>query len=153
MEKIIFINTSPNKEGNTYRIGQDLLKDVKHDVLHLGEYKICQYGVVDDSDEIKEVFGKIKDAETLVIGAPVYWYTIGGILKTFIDRLYMLPESEHLKGKKLYLFAQGSAPDETTKNTIAFLANRVASLMEMELKGVVTSTADGEEIIKKFNII
>lgn len=150
MEKIIFMNTSPNKEGNTYRIGEEILKNINHDVMQMSDYKICQYGVVDETDEIKKVFDNIKDAETLVIGAPVYWYTVGGILKTFIDRLYLLPEAEVLKGKKLYLFAQGSAPDQNTKNAIDFLANRVATLMGIELKGVVTSTSDGEEIINKF---
>lgn len=34
----------------------------------------------------------------------------------------MLPEAENLRGKKLYLFAQGSAPDEATKNSITFEA-------------------------------
>lgn len=61
----------------------------------------------------------------------------------------MLPEAEVLKGKKLYLFAEGTAPDEATKNSIDFLANRVATLMGMELKGVITDTSDGNEIIAK----
>ena len=144
------MNTSPNKKGNTYRIGEEILKNVSHDVMQMSDYKICQYGVVDETDEIKKVFDSIKSVETLVIGAPVYWYTVGGILKTFIDRLYLLPEAVILKGKKLYLFAQGSAPEQNTKNAIEFLTNRVATLMGMELKGVVTSTSDGEEIINKF---
>lgn len=68
------------------------------------------------------MFDKIKEYDTLVIGAPVYWYTVSGLLKTFIDRLYMLPESEGLNGKNLYLFAQGSGPDNGTVKSITFFS-------------------------------
>ena len=46
MSKILFINSSPNKNGNTYRIGEDLLKNTEHQVLQMSDYKIYQYGQV-----------------------------------------------------------------------------------------------------------
>lgn len=76
-----------------------------------------------------------------------------GILKTFIDRLYMLPEVNLLKGKKLYLFAQGSAPDDATKNSISFLANKVATLMGMDLIDVVLDTSDGNKFLNSINFL
>lgn len=152
MEKILFMNSSPNRDGNTYRIGEVLLKDKEHDVLQMADYRISQYGQVFDDDEIKEVLKKIDECDILVIGSPVYWYTVGGMLKTFIDRLYMLPEAEALRGKKLYLFAQGSAPNSDTVKSIEFLANRLSYLMGMELKGVVTDSSDGREILSKMKI-
>ncbi|MGN1343434.1 MAG: flavodoxin family protein [Traorella sp.] len=152
MSKVLFMNSSPNKNGNTYRIGEELLKNVDHDVLHMADYQVSQYGAVHENDQIKEIFKVIEDKDTLVIGTCVYWYTVSGILKTFIDRLYLLPEAEVLKGKKLYLFAQGTAPDEATKQSITFLAKRVAALMGMELKGVVVDTSDGNQIIYELKI-
>lgn len=152
MNKVLFMNCSPNKNGNTYHIGEKILENVEHDVLQMADYKICQYGQVNEDDQIGEVFKEIEKVDTIVIGAPIYWYTVGGILKTFIDRLYLLPEAEVLKGKKFYLFAQGTKPDEATRNSVTFLANRVATLMEMELKGVVIDTSDGNEIISKITI-
>lgn len=44
MNKIIFMNGSPNKDGNTYHIGERLLKHVDHDVLQMSDYRISQYG-------------------------------------------------------------------------------------------------------------
>lgn len=152
MNKIIFMNGSPNKDGNTYHIGEGLLKHVDHDVLQISDYRISQYGQVYEDDQIKEILNKLKDCDTLVIGSPIYWYTVGGILKTFIDRLYMLPEAENLRGKKLYFFAQGSAPDEGTEKTIHFLINRVAKFMGMELKSVVVDSSDGNKIMNTVSI-
>ena len=147
MNKILFMNFSPNKKGNTYRIGEKLLRNKDYEVLQIVDYQISQYGQVFEDDQISEVFEKIKDADTLVIGSPVYWYTVGGLLKTFIDRLYMLDEAKILKGKKLYLFAQGSAPSKDTENAITYLATRLCYLMEMELKGVVVDSSDGGKIL------
>ena len=152
MSKILFINSSPNKDGNTYRIGEQLLENLDHEVLQMSDYRISQYGQVYDDDEMKEVMAKIDQVDTLVIGAPVYWYTVGGMLKTFIDRLYQLPEALVLKGKKLYLFAQGSAPDSATENQVQFLASRVAYLMGMDLKGVVVDHSLGSKILSQLTI-
>ena len=152
MEKILFVNSSPNRNGNTYRIGEELLKDKEHDVLQMADYRISQYGQVFDDDEMKEVLKEMDKYDILVIGSPVYWYTVGGMLKTFIDRLYMLPEAEALRGKKLYLFAQGSAPNQDTVKAIEFLSNRLSYLMGMELKGVLTDSSDGREILSKMKI-
>ena len=152
MEKILFVNSSPNREGNTYRIGEELLKDKEHDVLQMADYRISQYGQVFEDDEMKEVLKEMDKYDILVIGSPVYWYTVGGMLKTFIDRLYMLPEAEALRGKKLYLFAQGSLPNEDTVKSIEFLSNRLSYLMGMELKGVVTDSSDGRKILNKMQI-
>lgn len=146
------MNGSPNKNGNTFRIGEELLKNTPYDVLHIADYKIDQYGVVTKEDEIKKLFKQLEDKDTIVIGTPVYWYTVGGILKTFIDRLYMLSEAEILKGKKLYFFAQGSAPDEGTIKTIDHLARKVAELMKMDLKEVVTDSSDGNKILNSMSI-
>lgn len=152
MEKILFVNSSPNRDGNTYRIGEELLKDKEHDVLQMADYRISQYGQVFEDDEMKEVLKEMDKYDILVIGSPVYWYTVGGMLKTFVDRLYMLPEAEALRGKKLYLFAQGSAPNQDTVKSIEFLSNRLSYLMGMELKGVVTDSSDGREILSKMKI-
>ena len=152
MEKILFINSSPNRDANTYRIGEELLKDKEHEVLQMADYRISQYGQVFEDDEMKDVLKEMDKYDILVIGSPVYWYTVGGMLKTFVDRLYMLPEAEALRGKKLYLFAQGSLPSSDTVKSIEFLSNRLSYLMGMELKGVVTDSSDGRKILNKMQI-
>ena len=152
MKKILFMNFSPNKNGNTYRIGKELLGHIDYDTLQMVDYKIHQYGQVDSGDQIKEVLNIVKDYDTVVIGSPIYWYTVGGMLKTFIDRLYMLPEADNLKDKNLYLFAQGTAPDQDTIKSITFLANRLSTHMNMNLKRVVVDSSNGRKILNNISI-
>lgn len=152
MERIVFMNGSPNKRGNTFRIGEEILKGVSHDILQMADYKVNQYDQVYEDDQMSEIFKKIENVDTIVIGSPVYWYTVSGMVKTFIDRLYLLPEAEILKSKNLYFFAQGSAPDEATVKSIIFLASRVSELMGMNLKSVVVDSSDGSKIINTMHI-
>lgn len=152
MEKIIFMNGSPNKDGNTFKIGEKILNGINHDILQMSDYKVYQYGQVYEDDQINEILKKIENVNTIVIGAPVYWYTIGGIVKTFIDRLYLLPKAEVLKGKNLYFFAQGSAPDELTEKSITSLVTRMSKLMGIHLKSVIVDSSDGNKIISTINM-
>ena len=41
---ILFINGSPNKNGNTVALAQTLLKGKEYETLNLTEYKVYRYG-------------------------------------------------------------------------------------------------------------
>ena len=41
---ILFINGSPNKNGNTVGLAKELLAGKEYDTLHLVDYKIYSYG-------------------------------------------------------------------------------------------------------------
>ena len=152
MSKILFMNASPNELGSTNRIALKLLEDKEYSTMQMSNYNVSQYGVVKDDDQIKDMLDVIKNYDTLLIGTPVYFYTVSGILKTFIDRLYLLPEAEILKGKKVYFFAQGYKPDETTIKTIEHLMTNASHVVNFELKQVIVDTFDGEKILSQMKI-
>ncbi len=139
MKRTVFMNYSLNESGKTFRIGKELLKDVDHDILQLS-----------DDDQISDVLKIIRNKDIILIGAPIYWYTVGGILKTFVDRIYLLKEV--LRGKELYLFAQGSSLDENTVNMIKYLAKRVSQIMSMKLKSVIVDSSQSHKIISDMKI-
>ena len=41
---ILFINGSPNKNGNTVALVKRLLRNQEYETLHLTDYKIYDYG-------------------------------------------------------------------------------------------------------------
>lgn len=140
MSKILFMNVIPNKESTTNGIIEKLLKNKEYDKMQMSDYEVSQYGVIRKNVQIKEMLKVNDDYDTLVIGSPVYFYTVSGILKTFIDRLYLFPEANVLKEKKVYFFEQGYQPYEQTVNTIHHLMDNASHVINIDLKQVVVDT-------------
>ncbi len=72
---ILFINGSPNKNGNTAGLAEVLLKGRDYETLNLTDYRIGSYGQDFEDDQLGEVITKMKEAEVIVIG-PHYTGTI-----------------------------------------------------------------------------
>lgn len=85
---ILFINGSPNKKGNTARLAAALLGSRDYETLNLTDYRINVYGQRLAGDQFDEVMAKIKAADTIVIGSPLYWHNICGSVRTLLDRFY-----------------------------------------------------------------
>lgn len=67
-EKILFINGSPNREGNTAALAKVLLEGKEYETLNLTDYRINVYGQTLDGDQFDEVYKKMKDADIVVMG-------------------------------------------------------------------------------------
>lgn len=109
---ILFINGSPNKNGNTAALAAELLKDHEYETLNLTDYTIGAYGQNLPSDGLDTVIGAMKQADTIVIGSPLYWHNICGSVRNVLDRFYGKVESGELSGRKLYFVFQGAAPEQ-----------------------------------------
>ena len=68
---ILFINGSPNKNGNTAALAAELLKDHEYETLNLTDYTIGAYGQSLPSDGLDAVIGAMKQADIVVIGSPL----------------------------------------------------------------------------------
>ena len=78
---ILFINGSPNKNGNTAALAAELLKDHEYETLNLTDYTIGAFGQNLPGDELNAVIAAMKKADTIVIGSPVYWHNICGSVR------------------------------------------------------------------------
>ena len=144
--KLLFINTSPNKHGNTVRIGENLLKTLDYKQLNLVDYHIDQLGQAGAADQFLEVIQEMQEADTIIIGTPVYWHAMGGLLKTLIDRLYELQDNpDVLRGKNLYFFMQGAAPTELAVASTNYIIERVAAILGMNL---LETASKAEDVLK-----
>ena len=133
----LFINGSPNKNGNTVALAKKLLGDQSFETLHLADYKIYDYGQDFSVDLFEEVQAKLVDADTFVIGSPVYWHSFNGLVQNFLDRQFNRVE-EQLNGKVLYYIFQGSAPTQEVLDLGNYTMSRYAGLYGMNYKGMIT---------------
>ncbi len=65
--KILFINGSPNKEGNTKKLAEALLSGKEYETLNLTDLKIYSYGQEFDDDELSVVIDKMKKQIQLLL--------------------------------------------------------------------------------------
>ena len=146
--KILFINGSPNKNGNTKVLADKMLQGKDYETLNLTEYKIGCYGQNFADDQLDEVIGKMKEADVIVIGSPLYWHNICGAVRNVLDRFYGKVQQGELAGRTLYFLFQGAAPEKWMLEAGDYPMKRFASLYGMEYGGMATSAKEAEKLMK-----
>ena len=133
--RILFINGSPNKTGNTAQLAEKLLGDRKYETLDLTDYRIGSYGQNFSDDELDIVISKMKEADVIVIGSPLYWHNICGSVRNVLDRFYGLVSEKDLKGRDMYFLFQGAAPEKWMLEAGEYTMKRFAGLYGMNYRG------------------
>jgi multimeric flavodoxin WrbA len=103
--KVVAINGSPHKEGNTYyalrMVGSKLEENgIEFEIIHVGNKDIrgcmacgkcrktqdsrCSM----NSDPFNEWIPTIKEADGIILSSPVYFSGVAGTMKSFLDRLF-----------------------------------------------------------------
>lgn len=118
MSKLLVLNGSPRKNGNTSCLTGKLLEGAKSkgadvEEIFLGSLNIhpctaCEscssissYCVFED--DMQEVCRKIVEADSVVFASPVYWFNVSAQLKLAIDRIFGIFKKDNtfFQGKKL----------------------------------------------------
>lgn len=105
--KVVAINGSPREEGNTchaIKIAAEELEKagIEVEILHVGNKAVrgcvaCG-GCIKNKDEkcvlpgddVNEWIQKMKHADGIIIGSPVYFSAIAGTMKSFLDRAFFV---------------------------------------------------------------
>lgn len=146
---ILFINGSPNKNGNTAGLAKELLKGRDYETLNLTDYRIGSYGQDFPNDQLGEVIAKIKEAEVIVIGSPLYWHNICGAVRNVLDRFYGLVEEGSLSGRTLYFLFQGAAPEKWMMEAGEYTMKRFAGLYGMKYAGMAMNRSEAVRLSEK----
>jgi len=104
--KILAINGSPRKNANTATLLKKALDGAEKngaetEMIHLYDlnYKGCvscftcklpngkSYGKCAHKDDLQPILEKIKSADALILGSPIYFGNITGMMRSFIERL------------------------------------------------------------------
>ena len=146
---ILFINGSPNKDGNTVRLAEKLLAGKEYETLHLVDYRLYSYGQKFEEDQFAEIVKKMKEDEIVVIGSPVYWHNMSGAVRNLLDRFYGPVRAGELSGKKFVFLFQGAAPEKWMMEKAEYTMSRFASMYGMDYVGMVTDSKEAERISNK----
>lgn len=146
--RILFINGSPNKTGNTAQLAEALLGDRKYETLNLTDYRIGSYGQNFSDDELDIVISKMKEADVIVIGSPLYWHNICGSVRNVLDRFYGLVSEKDLKGRDMYFLFQGAAPEKWMLEAGEYTMKRFAGLYGMNYRGMATDKTEAVKLGK-----
>ena len=146
--RILFINGSPNKTGNTAQLAEKLLGDRKYETLDLTDYRIGSYGQNFSDDELDIVISKMKEADVIVIGSPLYWHNICGSVRNVLDRFYGLVSEKDLKGRDMYFLFQGAAPEKWMLEAGEYAMKRFAGLYGMNYRGMATDKTEAVNLGK-----
>lgn len=103
--KVIAINGSPRKDGNTnqaLKVMADELEqqDIEVEIIHIGHLNIhgcigCGYCFTSEEnhcvfkdDIVNEGAKKMREADGFILGSPTYYAGIAGTMKAFLDRVF-----------------------------------------------------------------
>ncbi|AQS58075.1 flavodoxin family protein [Desulforamulus ferrireducens] len=103
--KVVAINGSPNKQGNTYHalklVLDELEKEgIETEIIQVGHKAIsgclaCGQCIKNKnercaitSDDVNEWIQKMKAADGILLGSPVHYSAIAGNMKSFLDRAF-----------------------------------------------------------------
>ena len=146
---ILFINGSPNKDGNTVKLADTLLEGKEYDTLHLVDYKIYSYGQEYGDGQFMDVIDRMKQADMIVLGSPLYWHSMSGAVRNLLDRSYGVVSEETFQGKKLFFVFQGASPTKEQMAAGDYTVGRYAGLYGFAYQGMATNKKEAQELAKR----
>ena len=116
MGKVVIVTSSLRGKSNSDILANKVMEGAKeagHDVevislkgknikFCIGCFTCAKTGECVLKDDVKEMLLKVKNADTLVFVTPIYYYEMSGQLKTFLDRMNPLYDSDY-KFKNVYM--------------------------------------------------
>ncbi len=150
--KVLALNGSPRKRGNTASLMQKILDGAKsngHEVEMVHVYDLELKGCIackackDEKvnfcvikDGLQDIYPKIVEADVIILGSPIYIGHVTGPMKTLIDRFYTFGRKDYtvrfLPGKKFITVVTSGAPNETYRSVEEFLQSWLSRFFKME---------------------
>lgn len=141
MTPLIIYGSSRNK-GDTWDAIQLVCKD--HDdipIVNLGDLDISEYDYENKNkdDDFLPLAERMLAHDTIVLGTPVYWYSMSAKMKIFLDRWSDITSirkdiGKSLPGKRMFVIAPYAVHPEGTEGfDIAF--KETCKYMKMEYGG------------------
>lgn len=122
MKKIVVLNGSPHKTGNTMALVNEVLKTSQDKEIEIKTYNLKKMQISDCQgcyvckktgkcvikDDMQQIYQDIDDADGIIFATPVYMCQMSAQLKLAVDRFFAYMKQDHsssLSQNKKVLFA------------------------------------------------
>lgn len=155
MKKVIVVSSTPRKGGNSEILAQrfaDGAKEAGHEVKFVTvrdlDLKFCigcmvcqkTHGNCVLGDGMNALYEEIQHADVLAFASPVYYYSVCGQLKTFLDRLNPLYVREN-DFKEVYLLSTAAEDEEAAMDgSVTAVQGWCDCFVGVKIKGVLRGT-------------
>ncbi len=128
-KKIVILNGSPRKKGNTSALAAEFTRGAKEaghtvtefflDSMDIHGCKGCFGGHSSrkcpcvQKDDMMQIYPAVKECDVVVLATPLYYWNMSGQLRTAVDRLFALEEGDgnllrgHDRSSALLMAAEG----------------------------------------------
>lgn len=148
-KKVLIISASPRRGGNSDYLCDQFMHGAQksgHEVekifFHDKRINYCQgcgacynTGKCVQKDDMVEILNKMVETDVLVLGTPVYFYTMDAQLKTLIDRT--VPRYNELKGKVYLIATLADKKKDSISGTVAAFRGFMDCLDNVEEAGII----------------
>ncbi len=166
--KMLILLGSPRKNGNSAALAEKVGEGARAagatvDTVYLNGLNIkpcqgCEKCQRDDArgcsvdDDMTPLYAKLREADSVVIASPVYWFHLSAQTKIFIDRLYAVGVGRNniFKGKSLALVLTYADPDPFVSGAVNALRSfqDICRHLDATLEGMVYGSAGSPGEIK-----
>ncbi|HIX59633.1 MAG TPA: flavodoxin family protein [Candidatus Blautia gallistercoris] len=134
MKKIVILNGSPRKNGNTSALVEAFVRGAESvgnevtefflDRMEIHGCKGCFGGHSSQAcpcvqkDDMDKIYPAVRESEVIVLATPLYYWNMSGQIRTAIDRLFALEEGDgnllrgHDRACALLMAAEGHGFDD-----------------------------------------
>ncbi|KAA1247592.1 flavodoxin family protein [Aquimarina sp. RZ0] len=152
MKKGIIIQGSSRSDGDTAMIVAYVKELTGFEIVDLNQKKIqyFDYEFKNKNDDFGDIFKDItQNYQTMIVATPVYWYTMSGIMKVFLDRIsdYLYKEKDigrMLRGKEMGMISCSNDDDNVTEFSLPF--SRSAEYLGMQYLDDIHTWVKNKEI-------
>ena len=122
-KRILVLNGSPTKGGNTETLSKALIKGAEEAghtaiLLTISDMQIAPFrGMAQEKDDMSDVLDEIVRADVVVWASPLYWMQFTGQLKVVMDRMSFQQE-DNFAGKETALLACAASPEEVIRENL-----------------------------------
>ncbi|GAA0714902.1 flavodoxin family protein [Aquimarina litoralis] len=151
MKKGIIIQGSSRSNGDTHTVVSYLENVTGFDVIDLNQRDINYFDYeFQNKDDFEIIFkNMVQNYQTIILATPVYWYTMSGVMKVFLDRIsdYLYREKDFgrmLRGKEMAMISCSNDDDRVEEFSMPF--SRSAAYLGMEYVGDVHAWIKSNEL-------